>query len=55
VAIEQPLKRGIKTHQFVNENEISDFSSADKVRGLRKHGLIFFQCIWHALHVQKVF
>jgi hypothetical protein len=26
------FKRGFKTHEFVNKNEISDFPSADKVR-----------------------
>jgi hypothetical protein len=47
------VKRGIKTHQFVNKNEISDFPSADKVRRLRKHVLIFIQCTSQAWYVQK--
>jgi hypothetical protein len=46
-------KCGIKMHQFVNKNEISDFPSADKVKRHRKHILIFIQCTLHVLHVQK--
>jgi hypothetical protein len=37
---------------IVNKIEISDFLSADTIRRQKKK-LIFIQCTWHALQVQK--
>jgi hypothetical protein len=43
------FKRGIKTHQFVNKNAISDFPSVDKFRKQRKYVFIFIHCAWNVL------